>query len=95
MSQRSQDALERLSDGPIYHVHLDAGAFSWLMEILENKQRFQRSFEGYQRLVKRTLLSFQEAQRAETADVELPEPAQPRKRTIPRSKKPTSRSGKR
>jgi hypothetical protein len=94
VSQRSQDALERLNDGPIYTVHLDAGSFSWLMEIIEDKQRFQRSFEGYQRLVKRTLLSFQEAQRAVTADVELPD-AQPRKRMIPRTKKPTSRSGKR
>jgi hypothetical protein len=94
VSQRSQDALERLNDGPIYTVHLDAGSFSWLMEIIEDKQRFQRSFEGYQRLVKRTLLSFQEAQQATAVDVELPD-AQPRKRTIPRTKKPTSRSGKR
>jgi hypothetical protein len=94
VGQRSQDALERLNDGPIYTVHLDAGSFSWLMEIIEDKQRFQRSFEGYQRLVKRTLLSFQEAQQATVVDVELPD-AQPRKRTIPRTKKSTSRSGKR
>jgi hypothetical protein len=90
VSQRSQDSLERLSDGPVYTVHLDAGAFSWIKEIVESKQRYQRSFAGYQRLVKRTLLSLQEAERALNPEVE---PPAPRKRMIPR-KKPATRSGK-
>lgn len=90
MSQRSQDSLERLSDGPPIIVYLDPGSFSWIKEIVESKQRYQRSFEGYQRLVKRTLLSLEEAERAANPEVA---PA-PRKRTIPR-KKPSARSGKR
>ena len=90
MSQRSQDALERLSDGPIYTVYLDAGSFSWLMEILEAKTRSQIWLKGYQRLVKRTILAFQEAEKAlEPADA-------PRRRVIPQtSKKSAAKRGKR
>jgi len=90
VGQRSQDALERLSDGPIYTVYLDAGSFSWLMEILEAKTRSQIWLKGYQRLVKRTILAFQEAERA------LNPPDAPRRRTIPRAtRKPARKSGKR
>lgn len=81
MGQRSQDALERLTDGPIYTVHLDAGAFSWLKEIVESKQRYQRSFEGYQRLIKRTLLSLTEAEKALNPP---PPEGEVRKRIVPR-----------
>ena len=82
-------AIEHLEEGPVYTVYLDAGSYNWLVEILEAKSKTQRWMEGYQRLVKRTLLSFQDARRA-VETVELPEP---RKRTIP--KKAPARTRKR
>lgn len=79
MGERSRAALERLNDGPIYTVYLDAGAFSWLKEIVESKTRTQIWLQPYQRLVKRTLLAFTEAEKA----LQPPEDT-PRKRVIPR-----------
>jgi hypothetical protein len=92
VSQRSQDALERLSDGPIYTVYLDAGSFSWLVEIIEAKSRSQIWLKGYQRLVKRTMLAFQESEKALN-----PSPTdETRKRVVPRAtRKPARKSGKR
>lgn len=89
MGQRSQDALERLDDGPIYTVYLDAGAYAWLREIIESKTRTQIWLKPYQRLVKRTLLSFEEARLA------LDPKERPAKRVLPRSQKPAPRSRKR
>lgn len=89
MGERSRAALERLDDGPIYTVYLDAGAYAWLYEIVQSKQRYQRSFEGYQRLIKRTLLSFDEARKA------LDPVERPAKRVLPRSKKPPPKPRKR
>ena len=80
-------AIEHLEEGPVYTVYLDAGSFNWLVEILEAKTRSLVWLEPYQRLIKRTLLSFRDAKRA----VETPD--EPRKRTIP--KKSPSRTRKR
>lgn len=90
MGERSRAALERLDEGPIYTVYLDAGAYSWLYEIIQSKTKTQIWLKPYQRLVKRTLLAFDEARRALDAPVE-----RPTKRTIPRLKKPGTRSRKR
>jgi hypothetical protein len=73
-------AIEHLEDGPIYTVYLDSGSYNWLVEILEAKTRHTMWLEPYQRLVRRTLLSFQDAKRALEAD----QATEPRKRTIPR-----------
>lgn len=83
-------ALERLEEGPIYTVYLDAGSYDWLVEILQAKTRTQRWLEPYQRLVKRTLLSFEDARRA----VDAEKATEPRKRMLP-AKKPSSRTRKR
>lgn len=92
MGERSRAALERLDEGPIYTVYLDAGAFAWLREIVESKTRTQIWLKPYQRLVKRTLLSFDEAQRA----LEPPED-RPAKRVLQRMppKKPARKPRKR
>jgi len=89
MGQRSQDALERLSDGPIYTLYLDAGAFSWLKEIVESKTRTQVWLKPYQRLVKRTLLAFAEAEKALEPP---PENGEVRKRVVPRKLPPKKRA---
>ena len=87
--EKRMSHLERLSDGPPVAVYLDPGAFAWLKEIIEAKQHSLQWVPPYQRLVKRTLLSFQEAETGEKLmeDVELPEPPPPKKRTIPRRKR--------
>lgn len=90
--EKRQAALERLEEGPVYTVYLDAGSFNWLVEILQAKARYQVWMKPYQRLVKRTLLSFEDARRAAAVDVNGLDAA-PRKRTIPR-KSPKSRSRK-
>ena len=64
--------IEHLEEGPIYTVYLDAGSFNWLVEILEAKTLTQQWLRPYQRLVKRTLLSFEEARRA--VEAERPRP---------------------
>lgn len=71
--------IEHLEEGPIYTVYLDAGSYNWLVEILEAKSRTQRWLEPYQRLIKRTMMSFQDARRA----VEAEQATEPRKRVIP------------
>ena len=86
--EKRQSALEHLEEGPVYTVYLDAGSFNWLVEILQAKTRYQTWMKPYQRLVKRTLLSFEDARRAAAVDVDLP-----RRRTIPR-KSPKTRSRK-
>ena len=83
-------AIEHLEEGPVYTVYLDAGSYNWLVEILEAKTRSVRWVEEYQRLVKRTLMSFNDARRA----VEAEQATEPRKRVIP-AKKPSSRTRKR
>jgi len=75
--------IEHLEEGPIYTVHLDAGSFNWLVEILQAKTKTQVWLKPYQRLVKRTLLSFEDARRA----IEAETATEPRKRTIPRSRR--------
>jgi hypothetical protein len=81
--EKRLDTIEHLEEGPVYTVYLDAGSFNWLIEILEAKTKTQRWLEPYQRLVKRTLLSFTDAKRA----VEAESSDEPRKRTIPRSRR--------
>jgi hypothetical protein len=91
VGERSQKALERLDDGPIYTVYLDSGSFHWLKEIIEAKQRYQIWLKAYQRLVSRTLLSFNEAEKAL-----LPPPpdGEVRKRVVPRKLPPKKRTKK-
>ena len=93
MGERSQKALERLDEGPVYTVYLDAGSFNWLYEQLQAKTRFQIWLKPYQRLVKRTLLSFDEARRT----VEKESGVRPAKKVLSRVpvKKAPSRSRKR
>lgn len=90
MGERSRAALERLNDGPIYTVYLDAGAYAWLYEIIQSKTKTQVWLKPYQNLVRRTLRAFDDAQRAL-----IPEDERPTKKVLPRSKKPASRSRKR
>ena len=73
-------AIEHLEEGPIYTVYLDAGAYNWLVEIVEAKSRHTVWLEPYQRLVRRTLRSLLDARRA----IEAEQATEPRKRTIPR-----------
>ena len=80
VEKRRQAALERLTEGPPIPVYLDPGSFTWLKEIVEAKTKSQVWLKPYQRLVKRTLLSFEEAERAMNPD-------RPKRRTIPRSTK--------
>lgn len=80
-------ALERLEEGPIYTVYLDSGSYDWLVEILQSKTRTQRWLEPYQRLVKRTLVSFDEARRA----IEAETATEPRRRVIPKKSPATKR----
>lgn len=95
MSERRQKNLERTPvDDTIYTVYLDSGSFTWLMEILQAKTRSAAWVKPYQALVRRTLLSFEEAAKAEMAadNGEIP----PRKRVVPRTtKKSTARVRKR
>lgn len=84
--------LERIpaDHDPVYSVDLDAGSFSWLLEMLYAKTRTSTWIQPYQRLVKRTIISFEEAKRrVEDPDYEpvTVEPPPPRKRTIPRQTK--------
>jgi len=96
VSERRKKALERTPvDDTIYTVYLDSGSFTWLMEILTAKTRTQQWVKPYQALVKRTLLSFEEAAKAEAA-AQAEAPLEVRRRTIPRvTKKSGARTQKR
>lgn len=85
MSERSQRRLERVPvDDTIYTVYLDSGSFTWLYEILQAKMMIHTWMKPYQALVKRTLLSFDEAYRAAN-------PEAPRKRVLPPKPPPRQR----
>lgn len=71
----------------IYTVYLDGESFAWLLETIEAKLKYQY-LPSYLALVRKTLVSFQEAQAAVNGDqpVEPLPPAPVRKRVIPRRK---------
>jgi hypothetical protein len=71
---RARADLERLEDGPPIPVYLDPGSFKWLLEILRAKKKTQIWLEPYQRLVDRTILSFEEAIKDRAIEETAPEP---------------------
>jgi hypothetical protein len=79
---------ERLpTDSIIYTVYLDSGSYQWLLEVLRGKQHSLVWLKPYQRLVARTLLSFQEAAGEQGAAPPTDQPPlAARKRVIKRRK---------
>lgn len=89
MGIRARADLERLEDGPPIPVYLDPGSFNWLLEILQAKKKTQVWLEPYQRLVDRTLISFEDALKEHAVEetVPTPEPTRSKLRKPPPRRK--------
>jgi len=72
---RRRSKPEPPPDLPTYTVDLDAESFAWLHEMLQAKLKY-RYLPNYLALVKKTLISFDDAEQRMNG---------PRKRTVPRS----------
>ena len=72
-------------DTPFFSVSLDAEAFVWLHEMLKAKTRYTYA-PKYLEMVKRTLISFDDAAKAHEPPSPNGDQPAPRKRTVPRKR---------